>query len=379
MRGSTRELFVRVIGESFLADTHVALPRTIFFMRAEPRVLRGARVRVGCGLSAALVVSALVAFWTVAFSTPSASATSSTASSRAEVSVVSTSQYGSVLVAGTKGLKGFPLYEFSGDADGKIRCGTTYATGYDLGPDSKMPLTCTGPESDLLNGVKSDDWPAFTTKGKPLAGPGVNPALLGTVERRGIGDQVTYAGHPLYLFDPVSSPFEPEGEEYVETVAPLAPWHGYWFLVSSLNGDPAPGIATVEAGVLPDGKKVLAAEVDENVSPMAATVYAFSRDRPHRATCTGSCAVTWIPVLTSGAPHVTGGVSKAAIGVLRRAGGLEQVTYDGAPLYWYSKERVFLTPEGSLKPSGTAGNGERAKGPTGGTFSWVPLSSTTGA
>jgi hypothetical protein len=45
-------------------------------------------------------------------------------------------------------------------------------------------------------------WPALLTQGAPIAGPGVNPRLLGTVTRTdlpGLGavQQVTYAGWPL--------------------------------------------------------------------------------------------------------------------------------------------------------------------------------------
>jgi predicted lipoprotein with Yx(FWY)xxD motif len=286
---------------------------------------------------------------------------------------LTTTAYGSVLVVGNGRLRGFPLYAFSGDADGKIRCGTTLASGYDLGPDADTPLTCTGPESDLLKGLKSDDWPAFTTTGAPLAGPGINPRLLGTVKRPGIGDQVTYGGHPLYLFDPVSQPFDPQGEGYIETVKPLAPWHGYWFLVSSASGEPAPGAATIETGTLKSGTRVLAVEVDENVNPIAATVYTFSRDRRRVSTCVSVCAETWVPVLTTGPPRVIGNVSKAAVGVIRRGNGTELVTYNGAPLYLYAKEKVSLTPERALRGSGTAGNGEGAKGPNGGTFTWVAV------
>jgi hypothetical protein len=48
-------------------------------------------------------------------------------------------------------------------------------------------------------------WPALLTKGAPLAGPGVNPRLPGTVtctDLPGLGpvQQVTYAGQPLYRF-----------------------------------------------------------------------------------------------------------------------------------------------------------------------------------
>lgn len=44
------------------------------------------------------------------------------------------------------------------------------------------------------------DWPPVTTADGPVAGPGVNPALLGTIPYRGKLRQVTYAGHPLHTY-----------------------------------------------------------------------------------------------------------------------------------------------------------------------------------
>jgi predicted lipoprotein with Yx(FWY)xxD motif len=268
--------------------------------------------------------------------------------------VLSTSAYGTVLVVGNGALKGFPLYAFTGDHDGKIRCGTSFATGYDLGPITSMPLTCTGPENDLLKGVKSDDWPAFTSVGRPLAGPGVNARLLSRVDRPGVGDQVTYDGHPLYLFDPVSQPFAPQGEGYIETVKPLAPWHGYWYLVAS-SGNLAPGRARLTQGVTPGGTKVLSVVMDANVSPLDVTLYAFRGG--HSLACGKACSLTWIPLLTEGMPAVGPGVNAHLVGTRRLGSGLEQVTYEGQPLFLYVKEEVFLTPSVHLKSSGTAGNG----------------------
>ena len=44
----------------------------------------------------------------------------------------------------------------------------------------------------------SKAWPPLLTKGKPQAGKGAKPALLGTLKRTGGGLQVTYKGRPLY-------------------------------------------------------------------------------------------------------------------------------------------------------------------------------------
>jgi predicted lipoprotein with Yx(FWY)xxD motif len=43
-------------------------------------------------------------------------------------------------------------------------------------------------------------WPAVTTVGAPITGPGVRTSLLGTIPLKGGGRQVTYAGHPLYTY-----------------------------------------------------------------------------------------------------------------------------------------------------------------------------------
>jgi predicted lipoprotein with Yx(FWY)xxD motif len=49
-------------------------------------------------------------------------------------------------------------------------------------------------------GACAKAWPPVLTKGKPIAGSGVNAKLLGTVHRTDGTTQVTYAGHPLYRF-----------------------------------------------------------------------------------------------------------------------------------------------------------------------------------
>jgi predicted lipoprotein with Yx(FWY)xxD motif len=43
-------------------------------------------------------------------------------------------------------------------------------------------------------------WPPLTTSGRPIAGAGVKASLLSMIKLTGGGKQVTYAGHPLYLY-----------------------------------------------------------------------------------------------------------------------------------------------------------------------------------
>jgi predicted lipoprotein with Yx(FWY)xxD motif len=49
-------------------------------------------------------------------------------------------------------------------------------------------------------GECAEAWPPVFTKGKPVAGKGVDAGLLGTIERRDGRRQVTYAGKPLYYY-----------------------------------------------------------------------------------------------------------------------------------------------------------------------------------
>lgn len=58
------------------------------------------------------------------------------------------------------------------------------------------------------SGVKGCEqvWPALTTSGRPSAGSGVRSSLLSTIKLSGGRTQLTYAGHPLYLYKGDSSP-----------------------------------------------------------------------------------------------------------------------------------------------------------------------------
>ena len=44
------------------------------------------------------------------------------------------------------------------------------------------------------------DWPAVTTTGKPVGGPGVKKALLGSIPYKGGLREVTYKGYPLHTY-----------------------------------------------------------------------------------------------------------------------------------------------------------------------------------
>jgi predicted lipoprotein with Yx(FWY)xxD motif len=190
-------------------------------------------------------------------------------------------------------------------------------------------------------------WPALLTKGAPLAGPGVNPRLLGTVGRTdlpGISSarQVTYAGQPLYRFFQDETPGEIEGANLDD---PVTSPPGIWYLVNAL-GHPATGRVRLQFETAPLGgtgpdHTVLAARMnnDFHIFPNAAfPVYVRSHKRGQKRFCTGRCAVHWPPLLTSEQPEAGSGVDRHSLGSIVRPDGTRQVTYHGRPLYLFMKD-----------------------------------------
>ena len=72
-------------------------------------------------------------------------------------------------------------------------------------------------------------------------------------------------------------------------------------------------------------------------------VYTYSKDKKNGApTCTGSCASQWPPV--TGTPKAgPADTFPASFGVVKGSGGVEQVTYNGLPLYTYAGAKSYVT------------------------------------
>jgi len=71
------------------------------------------------------------------------------------------------------------------------------------------------------------------------------------------------------------------------------------------------------------------------------TLYRFDEDSasPSKSNCNGACATTWPPVLVNTNGRIfLDGVSKSAVGVVKRDDGTLQVTIGGWPVYRFSKD-----------------------------------------
>jgi len=158
-------------------------------------------------LAAAAALTACGSSGTSSPSTSSAPATSAPATSAPATSASSATAAPTVpaTVSTTTG----PLGTYLTSVNGR----TLYLFGKDTGTTSTCVGTCT------------ENWPPLLTKGAPKAAGQAQPAKLGTTARSEGTTQVTYAGHPLYLFIGDTAPGQTKGQG-------VNAFGGVWYVVS---------------------------------------------------------------------------------------------------------------------------------------------------
>ncbi len=87
---------------------------------------------------------------------------------------------------------------------GSILVNSTGRTLYLFKADSGTRSACTG--------ACATAWPPLLATGKPTSGSGLTASELGTITRSGGKHQVTYNGHPLYLFIKDTKPGQTNGQ-----------------------------------------------------------------------------------------------------------------------------------------------------------------------
>ena len=90
---------------------------------------------------------------------------------------------------------------------GSILVGSQGRTLYLFRADSATKSACSG--------ACATAWPPLLADGKPTAGGGLSASKLGTITRSDGQRQVTYNGHPLYLFIKDHNPGDTTGEGVV--------------------------------------------------------------------------------------------------------------------------------------------------------------------
>jgi predicted lipoprotein with Yx(FWY)xxD motif len=170
-------------------------------------------------------------------------------------------------------------------------------------------------------------WPPLLVRGRPTGGTGVKASLLGVTMRKNGTHQVTYAGHPLYLFagDRKAGQVNGQGLQSV------------WWVVSATGTKVTKKVSarqtastTVALRQTSLGKVL--------VDARGLTLYLYTPDTGGSSTCYGQCAASWPPLLAKGKPAAGAGARGSLLGTTRRTDGTLQVTYAGHPLYTFASD-----------------------------------------
>jgi predicted lipoprotein with Yx(FWY)xxD motif len=104
-----------------------------------------------------------------------------------------------------------------GSSLGKILVNSKGRTLYLFKKDSRRKSACTG--------ACAKAWPPLRANGKPTVGSGASASRVGTIRRSDGKPQVTYKGHPLYLFQGDTKAGDTNGQG-------LTAFGGSWFALS---------------------------------------------------------------------------------------------------------------------------------------------------
>jgi predicted lipoprotein with Yx(FWY)xxD motif len=221
----------------------------------------------------------------------------------------------------------------------------TYRSLYQLTYDQTRNSTC----KDQCAGL----WPPLLSQQQPIAGYHVKSSGLGLIRRSDGTQQVTYFGHPVYMFaydlGAAAASGLANGEYYVDEQA-----HGVWYLTAP-DATPYAGSLSIDKMSSSMGS-ILAVNPPSSYASRPFAVYAYSSDTSTKSTCTGTCARFWPPVLVSGTPTAAknSGVDGSKLGTIKRADGTVQATYYGHPLYFFA----FGQPNGTNGEGKTVGSGK---------------------
>lgn len=115
---------------------------------------------------------------------------------------------------------------------GKVLVDSQGRTLYLFGKDAGTKSACFG--------ACASAWPPLRATGKPTVGSGANASMIGTTPRSDGRPQVTYNGHPLYLYAADQKPGDATGQG-------LSAFGAAWFTLSPA-GNQVSGQATSSGG-----------------------------------------------------------------------------------------------------------------------------------
>ncbi len=158
------------------------------------------------------------------------------------------------------------------------------------------------------------NWPPLTVPAgtSPTRGADVTEKL-GTISREDGTRQITYNDWPLYYWAKDAKPDDATGQN-VENV---------WYVVKPSTVSTS---SSAELGSFLTGFNGM-------------TLYTFTKDSPGTSNCSGQCAVNWPPLtIRNGESVLPGKGVLEGLGLIDRADGTSQITYNSWPLYYWIKD-----------------------------------------
>ena len=103
------------------------------------------------------------------------------------------------------------------------------------------------------------------------------------------------------------------------------------------------GDSSDSAAAAASGKTVSVASVagvgDVLVDAQGDALYSPEQEASGKVLCTGACTSIWVPLTVSSGGQPTGSSEVSAdLGVVKRPDGMEQVTFEGKPLYSFAED-----------------------------------------
>jgi predicted lipoprotein with Yx(FWY)xxD motif len=184
------------------------------------------------------------------------------------------------------------------------------------------------PNKSSCTGKCASFWPpALVPSGStvPAAMAGIS-GKFGMTTRADGSHQLTFDGAPLYTWAKDKKPGDTTGQGV----------GGVWWTVVVGSGKAGSGGAAASSSDL-----VKTAPAKMLVTGQGMTLYVFSADKPNKSTCTGKCATFWPPLLIPAGTKLPITVPGASgkFSATMRADGSQQCSYDGAPLYTWTKDK----------------------------------------
>ena len=212
-------------------------------------------------------------------------------------------------------------------------------------------LTNDTPGVSTCYGTCATVWPPFLTNGSPVYGTSVTASMVGTITRTDGSVQVTYNGWPLYYFSKDQVIGDTLGQGF----------QAIWYLISPSGEKVSGAMPAVTPTDTPQATSAssVVVNIGQNtslgsflVNSNGLTLYSFKKDTQATSNaaavsaCTGACASTWSPLLTTGTPAAGTGVNASLLSTFTRSDGTVQVTYGGWPLYTYSLDKAVGATNG---------------------------------